>query len=72
MADASEGFLFTRLIDALKVAEDCCRGIAITRADERYMVTAKILGQIQDNAKKLAHASARQALHILGEKMAHH
>lgn len=70
MADASEAFLFTRMIDALRVAEECARGLAIARADTNWLTPAKMLGHMHENVKKLAHASARQALHIVGEQMA--
>lgn len=69
MADASEAFLFTRLIDALRVAEDCCRGIAIARSDSRWVQAGAMIGAIQENSKKMAQQSARQALHLLGKEL---
>ena len=72
MADASEAFLFTRMIDALRVAEDCSRGLAIARSDTRWLEIGKRVGAMHDMTKKMAHASARQALHIIGENMAKH
>jgi hypothetical protein len=70
MADASEAFLFTRAIDALKVAEECFRGIAIARGDSRWLTPASMMGAVQDNVKKMANQSARQALHLLGQELA--
>ena len=69
MADASEPFLFTRLIEALRVAEDACRGLAISREDRRWIRVAGIIGNINANAKDLAHKSAHQALKIIGREM---
>lgn len=69
MADASEPFLFTRLIDTLRTAEECCRGLAIAREDTRWLKVAALLGQVNANSKQLAQQSARQALHLLGREL---
>ena len=60
------------MIDALRVAEECAHGLAIARADTNWLKPAKMLGEMHEVVKKLAHASARQALHIVGEQLKRH
>lgn len=70
MAEVSEPWLFTRLIEALGTAETCARGIGHSRGDTRWIAYAAMMQRLRGQVKRQAEASARQALHFLGQEMA--
>jgi hypothetical protein len=44
-----------RFIQGISHAEECARGLAHSRKDERWLVIARALGQIQNKAAQVAH-----------------
>ncbi len=43
-----------RFIEGTRHAEECARGLAHSRKDERWLVVARALGQIQNKAAEIA------------------
>lgn len=51
--DMSERELFVRAIDNIRSLRDCYRGLALKRGDERWLVPARLMENLEDNTKKL-------------------
>lgn len=62
MADMTEREALAILLDSLGNARDAMRGLALLRSDEAWLVAAKIIDKVRDNAIQLAHKSVTSRL----------
>lgn len=53
--------LLARYMDLMKQAEDCCRGLAHSRKDERWLKLARLHDEIRNKTILLANRSIRAA-----------
>lgn len=58
----SERDLFQRAIHSIQSLRDCYRGLALKRGDERWLVPARMMEQLEDQTKKLMVAKQRPFL----------
>ena len=58
----SERDLFARAIHSIQNLRDCYRGLALSRNDERWLVPARMMEQLEDNTKRLMVAKQRPFL----------
>ncbi len=58
----SERELFTRAIENIQGLRDCYRGLAHMRNDERWLVPARAMEQLEDQTKRLMVAKHRPFL----------
>ena len=58
----SERDLFVRAIHHIQNLRDCYRGLALNRGDERWLVPARMMEQLEDNTKRLMVAKQRPFL----------
>lgn len=49
----SERELFSRALENIRSLRDCYRGLAISRMDERWLVPARAMEELEDNTKNL-------------------
>lgn len=49
----SERELFSEAIANIKKLRDCYRGLALSRNDERWLVPARLMEELEDRTKKL-------------------
>lgn len=49
----SERDLFLRALDSIRTLRDCYRGLGISRRDERWLVPARMMEQLEDQTKAL-------------------
>ena len=58
----SERDLFQRMLHHTQNLRDCFRGMALSRGDERWLVPARMMEQLEDSTKKLMVAKQRPFL----------
>lgn len=58
----SETQCFTLCIEHLQGARDCLRGLAILRADARWLIPVQLLDQLVDRIKKVMHRPGSRML----------
>lgn len=51
--DMSERELFQRAIHHIQNLRDCYRGLALKRGDERWLVPARFMEELEDRTKRL-------------------
>lgn len=61
MANLTEREAFASLLDHLTGAREAMRAIGLSRGDERWILTARVIEQVKDNAQKLMHKAPRGA-----------
>lgn len=49
----SERELFTEALGNIKRLRDCYRGLALSRGDERWLVPARLMEELEDRTKRL-------------------
>ena len=55
----SERELFLHAIQNIQQLRDCYRGLALSRHDERWLVPARMMEQLEDSTKRLMLAKQR-------------
>jgi nitrate reductase beta subunit len=55
----SERELFVHAIQNIKQLRDCYRGLALSRGDERWLVPARMMEELEDRTKRMM--TARQS-----------
>ena len=60
----NERELFGRALDSIRTLRDCYRGLGLLRNDERWLVPARMMEQLEDQTKQLMVAKHRPFLII--------
>lgn len=60
----TERELFGRALESIRILRDCYRGMAHSRRDERWLVPARMMEQLEDRTKELMVAKHRPFLII--------
>lgn len=58
----SERDLFLRALDSIRTLRDCYRGLGLLRTDERWLVPARAMEELEDRTKRLMVAKHRPFL----------
>jgi hypothetical protein len=58
----SERDLYARMIHYIQNLRDCYRGMSLSRGDERWLVPARMMEQLEDSTKRLMVAKQRPFL----------